>query len=139
MIPFRIIPRSSTYFLKALQRTPKWPQSHFRAGACSAGLGDTKTAAKRYEEFSTLWKTADTLTVAKRNTVELAIAWILDDFDAQGRCQRVIGHSSAVLGDPMRPLRVKVRKSRIEHLFSEMPRIATSIDHNKPIRTHENS
>jgi hypothetical protein len=71
-------------------------------------LGDTKAAAKRYEEFSTLWKTADTLTVAKRNTVELAIAWILDDFDAQGRRQGVIGHASAVLGDPIRPVWVLV-------------------------------
>ena len=50
---------ASTYFLKALQRTPNRPKVIFGLARAAQALGDAETASKRYEEFLTLWRTAD--------------------------------------------------------------------------------
>jgi tetratricopeptide (TPR) repeat protein len=49
---------ASTYFEKALQRTPNRPKAIFGLARAAQALGDEETA-KRYEEFLTVWKTAD--------------------------------------------------------------------------------
>ena len=50
---------ASTYFLKALQRTPNRPKLIFGLGRAAQALGDSETAGKRYEEFLVLWRAAD--------------------------------------------------------------------------------
>jgi tetratricopeptide (TPR) repeat protein len=50
---------AATYFRKALKRTPNRPKAIFGLARAAQALGDDQTAAKRYEEFLTLWKTAD--------------------------------------------------------------------------------
>jgi tetratricopeptide (TPR) repeat protein len=50
---------ASTYFLQALQRTPNRPKVIFGLARVAQALGDTETAAKRYEEFLAIWRTAD--------------------------------------------------------------------------------
>jgi tetratricopeptide (TPR) repeat protein len=50
---------AATYFQKALKRTPNRPKVIFGLGRAAQALGDDRTAAERYEEFLTLWKTAD--------------------------------------------------------------------------------
>jgi hypothetical protein len=50
---------AATYFRKALKRTPNRPKVIFGLARAAQALGDEQTAAKRYEEFLTLWKTAD--------------------------------------------------------------------------------
>ena len=50
---------ASTYFEKALQRTPNRPKAIFGLARAAQALGDEETAAKRYEEFLAVWKTAD--------------------------------------------------------------------------------
>ncbi|MCL2384351.1 MAG: hypothetical protein FWC84_00750 [Alphaproteobacteria bacterium] len=50
---------ASTYFLKALQRTPNRPKVIFGLARAAQALGDMETAGKRYEEFLALWRTAD--------------------------------------------------------------------------------
>src|SRR5262249_51033074 len=51
---------ASTYFLKALQRTPNRPKLIFGLARAAQALGDTETAGKRYDEFLALWRNADT-------------------------------------------------------------------------------
>jgi tetratricopeptide (TPR) repeat protein len=50
---------ASTYFLKALKRTPNRPKSIFGLARAAEALGDQETAGKRYEEFLAIWTTAD--------------------------------------------------------------------------------
>ena len=50
---------ASTYFLKALQRTPNRPKLIFGLARAAEALGDPKTAEKRYEEFLGIWRNAD--------------------------------------------------------------------------------
>jgi tetratricopeptide (TPR) repeat protein len=50
---------ASTYFQKALQRTPNRPKAIFGLARAAQALGDNETAGKRYEEFLAIWKTAD--------------------------------------------------------------------------------
>jgi tetratricopeptide (TPR) repeat protein len=50
---------AATYFRKALKRTPNRPKVIFGLARAAQALGDEQTAAKRYEEFLTLWKMAD--------------------------------------------------------------------------------
>ena len=50
---------ASPYFQKALQRTPNRPKSIFGLARAAQALGDNETARNRYEEFLTVWKTAD--------------------------------------------------------------------------------
>jgi tetratricopeptide (TPR) repeat protein len=50
---------AATYFRKALKRTPNRPKVIFGLARAAQALGDEQTAVKRYEEFLTLWKTAD--------------------------------------------------------------------------------
>jgi tetratricopeptide (TPR) repeat protein len=50
---------AATYFQKALSRTPNRPKVIFGLARAAQDLGDNDTAAKRYEEFLKLWKTAD--------------------------------------------------------------------------------
>jgi tetratricopeptide (TPR) repeat protein len=50
---------ASTYFLKALQRTPNRPKVIFGLAQAAQALGDTETAEKRYEEFLAIWRNAD--------------------------------------------------------------------------------
>ena len=48
-----------TYFQRTLTRTPNRPKAIFGLARAAQALGDDETAAKRYEEFLTVWKTAD--------------------------------------------------------------------------------
>ncbi len=48
-----------TYYQKALQRTPNRPKAIFGLARCAQILGDKATARRRYQEFRTLWNTAD--------------------------------------------------------------------------------
>jgi tetratricopeptide (TPR) repeat protein len=50
---------ASTYFEKALQRTPNRPKAILGLARAAQALGDEETAAKRYEEFLAVWRTAD--------------------------------------------------------------------------------
>jgi tetratricopeptide (TPR) repeat protein len=50
---------ASTYFQKALLRTPNRPMAIFGLARAAQALGDNETAGKRYEEFLAIWKTAD--------------------------------------------------------------------------------
>jgi len=50
---------ASTYFQKALRRTPNRPKAVFGLARAAQALGDNDTAGKRYEEFLTIWRTAD--------------------------------------------------------------------------------
>jgi tetratricopeptide (TPR) repeat protein len=47
------------YFEKTLNRTPKRPKAMFGLARAAELLGDSRTAKKRYEEFLTIWRTAD--------------------------------------------------------------------------------
>jgi tetratricopeptide (TPR) repeat protein len=48
-----------TYFQRTLTRTPGRPKAIFGLGRAAQALGDDETAAKRYQEFLSIWKTAD--------------------------------------------------------------------------------
>jgi predicted Zn-dependent protease len=48
-----------TYFQRTLARTPNRPKAIFGLARAAHALGDDDTAARRYEEFLTIWKTAD--------------------------------------------------------------------------------
>jgi predicted Zn-dependent protease len=48
-----------TYFQRALMRTPNRPKAIFGLARAAQALGDDEMAAKRYEEFLTVWKAAD--------------------------------------------------------------------------------
>jgi predicted Zn-dependent protease len=48
-----------TYFERALKRTPNRPKAIFGLARAAEAQGDDGTAKKRYEEFLTVWKTAD--------------------------------------------------------------------------------
>jgi tetratricopeptide (TPR) repeat protein len=50
---------AATYFHKTLQRTPNRPKAILGLARAAQAQNDTPTAKKRYEEFLTLWKTAD--------------------------------------------------------------------------------
>jgi len=50
---------AATYFQRALTRTPGRPKAIFGLARAAQALGDDETAAKRYQEFLTVWKTAD--------------------------------------------------------------------------------
>jgi tetratricopeptide (TPR) repeat protein len=47
------------YFYKTLQRTPNRPKAIFGLARAARAAGDKQSARKRYEEFLTIWKTAD--------------------------------------------------------------------------------
>ncbi len=47
------------YFERALKRTPNRPKPIFGLARAAEALGEDETARKRYEEFLTVWKTAD--------------------------------------------------------------------------------
>jgi tetratricopeptide (TPR) repeat protein len=48
-----------TYFQRTLTRTPGRPKAIFGLGRAAQALGDDETAAKRYQEFLSIWNTAD--------------------------------------------------------------------------------
>ena len=50
---------ASTYFQKALKRTPNRPKAIFGLARAAQELGDTETAENRYHEFLTIWRGAD--------------------------------------------------------------------------------
>jgi len=50
---------ASTYFQKALLRTPNRPKIVFGLARAAQSLGQNETARKRYEEFLAIWRTAD--------------------------------------------------------------------------------
>jgi tetratricopeptide (TPR) repeat protein len=50
---------ASTYFQKALSRTPNRPKIVFGLARAAQALGQNETARKRYEEFLAIWRTAD--------------------------------------------------------------------------------
>jgi tetratricopeptide (TPR) repeat protein len=50
---------ASTYFQKAMRRTPNRPKVIVGLARAAQALGDNQTAAQRYEEFLTIWRTAD--------------------------------------------------------------------------------
>jgi tetratricopeptide (TPR) repeat protein len=50
---------ASTYFQKALLRTPNRPKAVFGLARAAQALGDNEAAEKRYEEFLAIWRTAD--------------------------------------------------------------------------------
>jgi tetratricopeptide (TPR) repeat protein len=50
---------ATIYFRKTLDRTPNRPKAIFGLARAAELLGDTKTAKERYEEFLTIWRTAD--------------------------------------------------------------------------------
>jgi tetratricopeptide (TPR) repeat protein len=50
---------ASVYFQKALLRTPNRPKAILGLARAARALGDKETAGKRYEEFLTIWRTAD--------------------------------------------------------------------------------
>jgi predicted Zn-dependent protease len=50
---------ASTYFQKALLRTPNRPRVIFGLARAAEALGDNEAASKRYAEFLTIWKAAD--------------------------------------------------------------------------------
>jgi tetratricopeptide (TPR) repeat protein len=50
---------ASTYFQKALRRTPNRPKIILGLARAAQAVGDRETAGKRYEEFLTIWRAAD--------------------------------------------------------------------------------
>jgi tetratricopeptide (TPR) repeat protein len=50
---------ASTYFQRALARTPNRPKIVLGLARSARALGDNDTAKKRYGEFLTIWRTAD--------------------------------------------------------------------------------
>jgi len=48
-----------TYFQKASLRTPNRPKTILGLARAAKAVGDNETAAKRYQEFRAIWKTAD--------------------------------------------------------------------------------
>jgi tetratricopeptide (TPR) repeat protein len=50
---------ASAYFQKALQRTPNRPKAILGLARASEALGDKAAARQRYQEFLTIWKSAD--------------------------------------------------------------------------------
>jgi tetratricopeptide (TPR) repeat protein len=50
---------ASIYFEKTLNRTPNRPKAVFGLARVAELLGDSVTAKRRYEEFLTIWRTAD--------------------------------------------------------------------------------
>jgi tetratricopeptide (TPR) repeat protein len=50
---------ATTYFEKALLRTPNRPKVIFGLAHAAEAMGHNETAVKRYEEFLAIWKTAD--------------------------------------------------------------------------------
>ena len=50
---------ASTYFQKALQRTPNRPRAIFGLARAARASGDNQTARMRYREFLSVWKSAD--------------------------------------------------------------------------------
>ena len=50
---------ASTYFQKALQRTPNRPRAIFGLARAARASGDNQTARMRYKEFLSVWKSAD--------------------------------------------------------------------------------
>ena len=50
---------ATIYFEKTLNRTPNRPRAMFGLARAAELLGDIKAAKKRYEEFLTIWRTAD--------------------------------------------------------------------------------
>jgi predicted Zn-dependent protease len=50
---------ASTYFQKAMLRTPNRPKVIQGLARAAQAMGDSETAGKRYEEFLAIWKTAD--------------------------------------------------------------------------------
>src|SRR6516225_2638707 len=50
---------ASTYFQKALLRTPNRPKIVFGLARSAQALGQNETARKRYQEFLAIWRTAD--------------------------------------------------------------------------------
>ena len=50
---------ATIYFEKTLDRTPNRPKAIFGLARAAELLGDNEAAKKRYEEFLTIWRTAD--------------------------------------------------------------------------------
>ena len=50
---------ATIYFQRTLTRTPGRPKAIFGLARAAQALGDDETAAKRYQEFLSMWKTAD--------------------------------------------------------------------------------
>jgi tetratricopeptide (TPR) repeat protein len=50
---------ATTYFQRTLNRTPNRPKAIFGLARAAELLGDRETAKKRYDEFLTIWRTAD--------------------------------------------------------------------------------
>src|SRR5262249_37403873 len=50
---------ASTYFQKALKRTPNRPKVILGLARAAQDVGDTETARKRSEEFLLMWRDAD--------------------------------------------------------------------------------
>jgi tetratricopeptide (TPR) repeat protein len=50
---------ASTYFEKALRRTPNRPKVVFGLARAAQDVGDNETARKRYEKFLAIWRGAD--------------------------------------------------------------------------------
>jgi predicted Zn-dependent protease len=48
-----------TYFQRTLTRTPGRPKAIFGLARAAQALGDQETAAKSYQEFLSMWQTAD--------------------------------------------------------------------------------
>jgi tetratricopeptide (TPR) repeat protein len=48
-----------TYFQRTLTRTPGRPKAIFGLARAAQALGDEETAVKRYQEFLSMWRTAD--------------------------------------------------------------------------------
>ncbi len=71
---------AAPYFRKTLQRTPNRPKAIFGLARAAQVLGDNATARKRYQEFLTLWKDADS------DRPEVAVA---KEFLAKNSCQGV--------------------------------------------------
>lgn len=59
LLEFNEPAQATTYFQRALQRTPNRPKSILGLARAANASGDTETARKRYEEFLVVWKTAD--------------------------------------------------------------------------------
>lgn len=59
LLEFNQPAEATTYFQRALQRTPNRPKAILGLARAANSLGDNETARKRYEEFLAVWKTAD--------------------------------------------------------------------------------
>ena len=59
LLEFNRPAEATTYFQKALLRTPNRPKAIFGLALAAQALGDTETAGKRFEQFLEIWKTAD--------------------------------------------------------------------------------